>query len=108
MTETDVTEWGMIPLPELLRVIGGIFDELHAAPPGFGNVTRKRAGCLRRALGEVHRRAAEVSPPVRIACSCGAAFGTADAMDQHFYDVFLPYDDIGRDGRVHVEVDADR
>lgn len=64
----------------------------------------KRAEYLRRALGEVHRRAAEISPPMRISCSCGATFGTADAMDQHFYNVFLPHDDIGRDGRVHVEV----
>lgn len=107
MTEMDATEWGMVPLPELLRVIGGIFDELHAALPGSGDATRKRAGCLRRALGEVHRRAAEISPPARISCSCGAVFGTADAMDQHFYDVFLPHNDIGHDGRVHVEVSGE-
>lgn len=33
MTEMDATEWSMVPLPELLRVIGGIFDELCTSLP---------------------------------------------------------------------------
>lgn len=40
-----------------------------------------------------------------LACSCGLTFATADDLDQHFYDVFVPSDDTGLDGQRHAEVD---
>lgn len=35
-----------------------------------------------------------------LACSCGLTFATADELDEHFYDVFVPPDDTGSTGSV--------
>lgn len=40
-----------------------------------------------------------------LACSCGLTFATADELDEHFYDVFVPADDTGLDGKRHAEID---
>lgn len=40
-----------------------------------------------------------------MACSCGLTFATVDELDQHFYDVFVPADDTGLDGKRHAEID---
>ena len=110
MTGIDTADWGTLTVPELLTLIGGIFDELHG-DVAAGDVSHgdrlARAGRLRRALSEVSERAAAVCPPFRLTCSCGLRFATADAMDEHFYDVFLPSDGIGLDGQLHVEICAE-
>lgn len=104
MLMNSTTDWDAYTLRELLALVSGLFDGLHGASPSETGFREKRAECLRRALGEVNRRAAEVSPALRLACSCGAAFSTADGLDEHFYDVFVPTDDFGRDGQKHVEI----
>ena len=43
-------------------------------------------------------------PPA--ACSCGAVFATAGDLEEHFWDVFVPEDDTGLDGKTHAEVCA--
>lgn len=106
----DKAEWDTLTMPDLLALIGGIFGELHddngtSDAPDDDRLARAR--CLRRALGEVSERAAAVCPPFRLACSCGLEFATPDALDEHFYDVFLPSDDIGLDGKLHVEIRAE-
>lgn len=102
------TDWDAYTLRELLTLVSGLFDELHAAPAeGTDDAPDRKAANLRRALGEMHRRAAEVSPALRLTCSCGAAFASADGLEEHFYDVFVPADDLGLDGQQHVEISAE-
>ena len=100
-TSTHAPPWS------LLAVVSGMFDELHSAALEAADFRKRRADCLQRALGEVSRRAAEISPAIRLSCSCGAAFTTSDGLDEHFYDVFVPADDFGLDGRQHIEVGTD-
>ena len=99
--------WDAYTLRELLALVSGMFDDLHGAAPDEADFRKKRADCLQRALGEVSRRATEISPTIRLSCSCGAAFTSSDGLDEHFYDVFVPADDFGLDGRQHVEVSAE-
>ena len=58
---------------------------------------------LRELLAEVSRRAIPVCPSGQVTCACGETFATTDELDLHFYDVFLPTNDIGTDGKVHAE-----
>jgi hypothetical protein len=59
---------------------------------------------LRELLAEVSRRAIPLCPSGQLTCACGETFASADQLDLHFYDVFLPADDIGTDGRLHTEI----
>jgi hypothetical protein len=52
--------------------------------------------------------AAEPTPQAGYACVCGEAFPTLDDLDDHFFVVFTPEDDIGTDGKVHAEVSHDQ
>ena len=41
------------------------------------------------------------------ACACGETFPAPEDLDDHFFAVFTPADDIGTDGKVHAEVSRD-
>ena len=51
--------------------------------------------------------AAEPAPQAGHACVCGETFPTLEDLDDHFFVVFSPADDIGTDGKVHAEVSRD-
>jgi hypothetical protein len=106
LTVTDVT---LLPVRELLTVIGELFGELlpveieRATDADFA-----RASVLRLAIAEVAERVARVCPVLSpTACSCGAAFATPGELDEHFWAVFVPLDDSGLDGKAHAELSRD-
>jgi hypothetical protein len=96
----------LLPVRELLTVIGELFVEL--TPVEVADATASdlaRAALLRQALAEVADRVGRLCPLISpAACSCGETFATADDLDEHFWSVFVPADDIGLDGKIHVEV----
>jgi hypothetical protein len=96
----------LLPARELLSVIGELVVELMPVEADAASEEDlARAALLRLALAEVIERVARLCPTVSpAACSCGESFGTADDLDEHFWSVFVPADDIGLDGRVHAEV----
>jgi hypothetical protein len=62
---------------------------------------------MRRAVAEVTERAGRLCPVVSpVACACGQTFATAEDLDEHFGEVFVPADDIGLDGKAHAELRA--
>jgi len=103
MAETDVK---LLPARELLVVIGDLFVELM--PVNIEDATEEnlaQAALMRLALAEVADRVARLCPTVSsTACSCGETFATAEDLDDHFGEVFIPADDAGLDGRQHAEV----
>lgn len=104
-----VADLAVTPVRELLQLAGELFVELLEAPAEFAEADRERARMLRLALAEAASRAARVypTPPHAGACSCGAQFATLDELDDHFWEVFVPADDTGLDGRQHAELSQD-
>ena len=96
----------MLPAREILVVIGDLFVELM--PVEVCDATDEdveRAELMRLALAEITDRVGKLCPLVSsTACSCGQRFATADELDEHFGEVFIPDDDIGLDGKAHAEV----
>lgn len=43
-------------------------------------------------------------PQAGYACACGETFPALENLDDHFFAVFTPADDIGIDGNAHAEV----
>jgi hypothetical protein len=103
LAKTDVK---LLPARELLVVIGDLFVELM--PVNVEEATEEhlaQAGLMRLALAEVTDRVGRLCPTVSsTACSCGEAFATAEDLDDHFGEVFIPRDDTGLDGLQHAEV----
>jgi hypothetical protein len=104
-----VADLAVTPVRELLKLAGELFVELLEAPAEFTEADRERARMLRLTLAEASSRAARVypTPPNAGACSCGAKFATLDELDDHFWEVFVPADDTGLDGRQHAELSQD-
>ena len=96
----------MLPARELLVVIGDLFVELMPVEPSEASQEDiERAELMRLALAEVTDRVGKLCPLVSsTACSCGQRFTTAEELDEHFGEVFIPDDDIGLDGEAHAEV----
>jgi hypothetical protein len=96
----------LLPARELLVVIGDLFVELM--PVNVADATAEhlaQAALMRLALAEVTDRVGRLCPTVSsTACSCGEAFATAEELDDHFGEVFIPLDDFGLDGQPHAEV----
>ncbi|SRR5712691_3504290 len=100
------------PVRELLVLAGELFAGLLGVHDEFTDEDLDRGRVLRLALAEVTDRAARIfpaayfspAPPAECACSCGAAFATLDELDEHFWQVFVPADDMGLDGKPHAEV----
>jgi hypothetical protein len=107
LAKTDVK---MLPARELLVVIGDLFVELM--PVNVEDATEEdlaRAELMRLALAEVTDRVGRLCPTVSsTACSCGETFVTAEDLDDHFGEVFIPADDTGLDGKPHAEVPLGR
>lgn len=91
-----------------LGVIGELFVELMPVEADEATADdRARAALMRAAPAEVTERAGRLCPLVCSAtCSCGEIFATAEDLDEHFGEVFVPADDIGLDGKPHAEVRA--
>jgi hypothetical protein len=113
MTADDLA---VTPVRELLALAGGLFSALLGVHGDFTDTDLDRGRVLRLALAEVTDRAQRIFPvpffspapePAQRtmrACSCGAAFASPEELDEHFWQVFVPADDIGLDGQLHAEV----
>jgi hypothetical protein len=116
-------ELALTPVRELLTLAGELFAALLGVPAEFTDEDLARGRVLRLALAEVADRAqrifpaayfsrlapelaqsADSMPPGEWVCSCGEAFESLDELDEHFFVVFVPADDMGLDGKPHVEL----
>jgi hypothetical protein len=106
LRELGKTGVRMLPARELLGVIGELFVELMPVDAdGATADDLARAALMRAALAEFTDRAGRLCPAVSpVTCSCGETFATAEDLDEHFGEVFVPADDIGLDGKAHAEV----
>jgi hypothetical protein len=107
------------PVRELLVLAGELFAALLGVDTDFTDADLARGQVLRLALAEVTDRAQRIFPvpffsplagfaqATECACSCGESFMSADGLDEHFWAVFVPADDIGLDGKPHAEVAQD-
>jgi hypothetical protein len=95
-----------MPARDLLKLADELFAELMSAPGELTDTDRDRVQVLRMALAEVGDRAARIFPVPKAACSClcGKQFATAEELDEHFWAMLVPADDIVLDGRGHAEV----
>jgi hypothetical protein len=105
-TSLTAAELAVTPVRELLTIAGELFVALLSAPAQFRDSDRDRARVLRLALAEATERAARIypSPPHAATCTCGAKFMSLEELDEHFWQVFVPADDIGLDGQPHAEL----
>jgi hypothetical protein len=107
------------PVRELLVLAGEMFAALLGVHGDFTDEDLARGRVLRLALAEVTDRAQRIFPIpffspapdlaqcTKWACSCGEAFASLDELDEHFWQVFVPADDMGLDGKPHAEVARD-
>jgi hypothetical protein len=109
----------VMPVRELLVLAGELFAALLGVQGDFRDDDLARGRVLRLALAEATDRARRIFPvpffaaapeltgDAKWACSCGEAFASLEELDEHFWQAFVPADDIGLDGRPHAEVARD-
>jgi hypothetical protein len=105
-TSLTAADLAVTPARELLTIAGELFVALLSAPAQFRDSDRDRARVLRLALTEAAERAARIypTPPHAATCTCGAKFASLEELDEHFWQVFVPANDIGLDGQLHAEL----
>ena len=72
--------------------------------PESGRLLSALAIRLSVVLARLSDRADRLCARPPSACSCGAVFATVDDLEEHFWDVFVPDDDAGLDGKAHAEI----
>jgi hypothetical protein len=67
-------------------------------------IYQAKATMLRLALVEVLERVGRIYAVKPLLCACGEILETADEMDEHLWEAFVPPSDIGLDGKMHAEL----